>query len=158
MRVLLVAALFLLAGCADNDSTDPDVPEENEVEHNHDPLTFSDSGTLIAGTQGVDACGLVGAPLDTAVFNWEIPEEKTYKDLTVDLSWGATGLDLDLFVDGPNGSASSTSFNPLDGAGELVVFSGELTPGTYTITVIGCTNVATDFTVTGNADPVDDHE
>lgn len=161
MRLIVALLAFLaFSGCLDsepetNDTTDMSA---ETVEHNHEPLTFYASEMILAGTQGADSCGLVGSPLDTVDFTWEVPENGTYRDFTIDLTWDATGLDLDLFVSGPSGPLSSTAFNPLDGDGETVTFAGLTQPGTYQVSVVGCTAVATTFEVSGHADPVDNHE
>jgi hypothetical protein len=154
MRVFLVLAVLMLAGCADSDSADAGsgVKDEGQMETSTEPLTFYNEGTLIIGTQGADSCGLEGT-LDTMEFTWNLPEGQKYSDFEIVLEFGASGLDLDLTVSGPSGDQAATSFNTLEGtSSETILYSGSVTPGDYSVTVVGCVGAAADFSVTGAVD------
>lgn len=154
MRVILVLAVLMLAGCADSDSTDAgsDVKDEGQIESSIEPVTFYNEGTLLIGSQGADSCGLEGT-LDTMEFTWNLPEGQKYSNFEILLEFGPTGLDLDLTSSGPSGDQAATTFNTLEGtSSETILYSGSVSPGDYTINVVGCVNVAADFTISGNVD------
>ncbi len=152
--LLLVTAL---AGCSGDDEGPDDGQDDLPDPPTFDPLTFSDSGTILAGTETGMGCGATGQ-LETSSHTWTIPAEADgtavrATEFTIVLTMGTTGFDLDLFVYDQGGAlvGESTEFNVLTGDPTETVVVQPVPAGDYTITVTGCTAINASYTVTGEA-------
>jgi hypothetical protein len=126
------------------------------------PVVEEFSGTILVGTQGDSGCGITGT-VDVASHTFTIPaaDEATgaailVSKFLIEMSLGATALDIDMALVGPDGSTlgAGTDFNALSGPTETIEVDGEFAPGDYTIEVTGCTAVAGDYDITATADVV----
>lgn len=171
MRILtlLLVAGIALSGCASDDPGEPvdpladsdgdGFPDSLELEyesdpHNttsvpavivHEPISFTDTGMILFGTEVVETgCGVHG-DIDTAVLTWSIQGPANATDVhVVDLSFTATlpptMIELDIFVFGPDGTqlteATTASIPPIKT--DTVVVDGKQPVGDYRIEIRGC--------------------
>lgn len=117
------------------------------------PQSFTVSGSIVFGTQGVDSCGVTGE--EVARHDWIITGEAgaVVTLITVHADLGASNLDSDIYLYDAAGTllGSGTNFNFLDGPTEDFTVDGPLAPGTYTFEVLACTGVNMEYTIEATA-------
>lgn len=148
----LLAALVLLAGCADGDQSTTSPPAVGPAAPQEAMVAFQGSGTLTgvggstnpASPQGCDALQEEG--VDVAHHEWEIVGDVngTAADIVrieVTLTLvDATLLDADLYLESPDGDVlgEAIAFNPQAGPTETILVEDTLEPGTYMVIVRAC--------------------